>query len=193
MEKVLLFGGSSEAIKLCEDIGFSIAAVVDPDRQKSFGNHQIIHSDAEAIEKFPSIPAIIAIDDCNTRERVFLFLKKHNTPCLSIIGGTLHSTHARGLFMQLNSFISSDVTVGMGVRLNYGATAMHDCCLGDFVTLAPNCMLLGGVSVGDYSYIGANATVLPLVKIGNNCVIGAGAVVTKDVLDNTTVKGVPAK
>ena len=50
--------------------------------------------------------------------------------------------------------ISSDVKVGKGVRLNYGATAMHDCNLGDFVTLAPQCMLLGGVTAGDMSYVG---------------------------------------
>ena len=45
----------------------------------------------------------------------------------------------------------------------------------------------------DMSYVGSCATVLPLVQIGRNCMIGAGAVVTRDVLDNSTVKGVPAE
>lgn len=31
------------------------------------------------------------------------------------------------------------------------------------------------------------------VKIGNNVTIGAGSVVTKDIPDNATVAGVPAK
>lgn len=193
MAKILLFGGSSEALKLCQDLGHSIAAIVDPNEFKIFPKHRLIRSDIEAIREFPSLPVIVAIDDCNARGLVFAFLEKYHISYLSLIGGVLHSEERKGLFMQLNSFISSDVTIGMGVRLNYGATAMHDCCLGDFVTLAPNCILLGGVSVGDYSYVGASATVLTLTKIGKRCVIGAGAVVTKNVPDNTTVKGVPAK
>jgi len=40
--------------------------------------------------------------------------------------------------------------------------------------------------------IGSNATILPGVMIGENAFVGAGAVVTRDVLDSTTVAGVPA-
>ena len=193
MVKTLLFGGSSETIRLCLDQGYSIIAVVDPGTAKSFHGYRLINSDLMAIQEYPGIPAVVSIDDCNDRAKVFSFLEKNQVECLSLLGGTNHSSMGAGAFMQLNSFISSDVTVGKGVRLNYGATAMHDCKLGDFVTLAPRCMLLGGVTVGDMSYVGSCATVLPLVKIGQNCMIGAGAVVTKDVADNSTVKGVPAE
>ncbi len=41
--------------------------------------------------------------------------------------------------------------------------------------------------------LGASATILPGVTIGKNAVVGAGAVVTKDVADDTTVVGVPAR
>jgi UDP-2-acetamido-3-amino-2,3-dideoxy-glucuronate N-acetyltransferase len=41
--------------------------------------------------------------------------------------------------------------------------------------------------------IGSNATILAGITIGENALIGAGAVVTKDVLPNTIVAGVPAK
>jgi acetyltransferase-like isoleucine patch superfamily enzyme len=41
--------------------------------------------------------------------------------------------------------------------------------------------------------IGSNATIVAGIIIGENAMIGAGAVVTKDVPDNTTVAGVPAR
>lgn len=43
------------------------------------------------------------------------------------------------------------------------------------------------------AWIGAAATILPGVTIGENAVVAAGAVVSKDVLANTIVGGVPAK
>jgi len=46
--------------------------------------------------------------------------------------------------------------------------------------------------IGDRVRIGSNSTILP-VKIGNNVIIGAGSVVTKDVPDNCTVYGNPAR
>jgi sugar O-acyltransferase (sialic acid O-acetyltransferase NeuD family) len=191
--EILLFGGNSESIKLCENQGHSILAVVDPDKQKEFRNQLLIDSDPEALLKFPGAPVVVAIDECFARERVFDFLQQNSAVCVPIVGGITHSSPGNGIFMQINSFISSDVIIGSGVRLNYGATAMHDCRLGDFVTLAPNAMLLGGVTVGDCSYVGACATVLPGVTIGSECMIGAGAVVIGDVPDGTTVVGVPAK
>lgn len=42
-------------------------------------------------------------------------------------------------------------------------------------------------------YIGTGAIILRGVTIGENATVGAGAVVTRDVPDNLTVVGVPAK
>lgn len=47
--------------------------------------------------------------------------------------------------------------------------------------------------VGKGANIGANSTILPGIKIGEGATIGAGSVVTKDVPDNETWVGNPAK
>jgi UDP-2-acetamido-3-amino-2,3-dideoxy-glucuronate N-acetyltransferase len=41
--------------------------------------------------------------------------------------------------------------------------------------------------------IGSSATIMCGVTVGENSIVGAGAVVTRDVLPNTVVGGVPAK
>lgn len=49
------------------------------------------------------------------------------------------------------------------------------------------------IIIGDNVLLGASANVIGYVTIGNQVQIGAGAVVVKDVADNQTVGGVPAR
>jgi len=49
------------------------------------------------------------------------------------------------------------------------------------------------IRIGKNCWIGANAVILPGVQLGDNVVVGAGAVVTKSFLENSQIKGVPAK
>ena len=70
---------------------------------------------------------------------------------------------------------------------------MHDVTVSEFVTIAPNAVVLGRVSIRSNSYVGANSTILPALLIDYNTTIGAGAVVTKDTEKDSVVVGVPAK
>ena len=54
-------------------------------------------------------------------------------------------------------------------------------------------VLAGSVKVGKSTFIGAGAVIKQGVNIGNNVIIGAGSVVLKDVPNNVTWAGVPAK
>lgn len=49
------------------------------------------------------------------------------------------------------------------------------------------------IVVGNNVWFGGHCTILPGVTIGNNVIVGAGAVVTKDVPDDVTVVGNPAR
>jgi len=48
------------------------------------------------------------------------------------------------------------------------------------------------IHIEDYAWIGAGATILQGITVGHDSVVGAGAVVTRDVLPETIVAGVPA-
>ena len=59
------------------------------------------------------------------------------------------------------------------VKVNTNANIMHDCLIGNYVTVAPNAVLLGKVEIDDKAYIGANATLLPSVKNRGKCNSGS--------------------
>lgn len=86
-----------------------------------------------------------------------------------------------------HSFICSSVEIGEDVFIAHGVMFTNDKFTED-----RNDWIERKTIIGNNVRIGSNATILP-VKIGDNVVIGAGAVVTKDIPNNTVVKGNPAK
>jgi sugar O-acyltransferase (sialic acid O-acetyltransferase NeuD family) len=100
---------------------------------------------------------------------------------------------AAGSMLCAGSIVLPRATVGHGVILNTKASVDHDSVIGDFVHLAPAATLGGNVRVGIDALIGPGATIVSGVSIGSHTVIGAGAVVLRDVPDDVTAWGVPAR
>lgn len=50
----------------------------------------------------------------------------------------------------------------------------------------------GKIEIGSNVYIGADAKIQFDVNIGDNCIIAAGSIVTKDVMTDSVVAGIPA-
>lgn len=98
-----------------------------------------------------------------------------------------------GSLITAGSIIGPDTRIGEGCIVNHNAVIDHDCVIGDFCHIAPAATLGGGVTLGRECLIGAGATILPYLTIGHNVTVGAGAVVTKNLPDNVTVVGCPAR
>ncbi len=96
-----------------------------------------------------------------------------------------------------HSFVCTGVRIGAGVFIGHGVMFVND--------LRPKAAddagrLLGGddwemveTVVDDGASIGSGSTILGGIRIGRNALVGAGAVVTRDVPDDTTVVGNPAR
>ena len=77
--------------------------------------------------------------------------------------------------------------------MNLSVTMGHDCQIGDYVSIMSGSVISGHVIIKDGAYLGSNATIVPGKKVGDHAKVGAGSVVIRNVRDNITVMGVPAK
>jgi sugar O-acyltransferase (sialic acid O-acetyltransferase NeuD family) len=98
-----------------------------------------------------------------------------------------------GSMVFAGSILSTNVSIGRGVLVNKSCTVSHDAQLGDFATLSPSVSITGYGVVGEGATMGTQAAMLPRTRIGSRSVVGAGAVVTKDIPDDRTAVGVPAR
>lgn len=98
-----------------------------------------------------------------------------------------------GVQMMASTIVQTNAKIADNTIINTGAQIDHDCMIGQHVHIAPGTVLSGAVTIGEGTHIGTGATVIQHITIGSNCLIGAGAVVVKDIADNQTAYGVPAK
>lgn len=94
--------------------------------------------------------------------------------------------------VQSHSFVCEGVTIEDDVFIGHGVIFIND-KRPTVENAIKKTYKLEKVVVKKGSAIGSGAVIMAGVTIGKNALVGAGAVVIKDVLDNTTVFGVPAR
>jgi sugar O-acyltransferase (sialic acid O-acetyltransferase NeuD family) len=140
----------------------------------------------------------IAVGDNGLRKKISDSLQSKNITSVNaihpsaILDGSVKIA-AGGVMIAANVTINPLAEIGTGVICNTGSIIEHECMVGDFAHIGPGAVLCGNVKIGEGTFVGAHAVIKQGITIGKNAMIGAGAVVVKDVPDDVTVIGVPAK
>lgn len=95
-----------------------------------------------------------------------------------------YSLNLEGVYLCHNGF---EIVINSNAIIGKGTVIQNSVCIGEMDGSHKSPM------IGENVFIGCHACILGDIKVGNNVKIGAGVVVIKDVPDNCTVVGVPAR
>ena len=151
----------------------------------------------DLLEKNIYNTAIVAIGDSSLRINLINKLKSYGFNIATIIHPSSWISPSciieSGTVVFAQVAIQSNVKIGMGNIINTSSSIDHDSVLGDGVHICPGARIAGNVKIGSKSTIGIGSSIIQNISVGINVTIGAGAAVVKDLGDNLTAKGVPAK
>ena len=156
-------------------------------------------ADLSVIEKIKEVDYFIAIGDNNQRKKIYGQLSQNTNrfPINAIHPAAVIDSSViiadSGVMVSANAVINPLAKIGTGVICNTSCIIEHECMVQNFAHIGPGAVLCGNVTIGQQTFVGARAVIRQGINIGSNVIIGAGAVVVKNVADNTTVIGCPAK
>lgn len=196
--KIVVFGSGGQARVVAEIIlnnkNLQLLGFIDPftkNKQEKIFNLPIRDSFAEA-QGF-----VIGVGDNQRRAQRFGQMIKLGLKPLTVIHPTANIAKevaiGKGTVIAMGATIATGAKIGNNVIINTGAIVEHENVIEDNVHIAPGAALAGRVKVKSGAFIGLRALVREYLTVGKNAVVGAGAVVIKDVPDNVTVVGIPAR
>ena len=151
------------------------------------------------IDKYQGAYFVCAVGSSKTRKKIIENIEKisPNVKYATLIDPSVEKSEfvniGEGTIICAHTILTVNIEIGSHVIINLDCTVGHDAVLKDFVTLYPSVNLSGATAIGYCSELGTGMQIIQGKTVGDNSIIGAGAVVVKDIPDNCTAVGSPAK
>ena len=151
------------------------------------------------VRDYPDAYYVIAVGASRTREKIVKSMKAINSEFkyATLIDPNAEIselvTIGEGSIICAHTLITVNISIGSHVIVNLDCTIGHDAVLKDYVTLYPSVNISGCTHIGYASELGTGMQIIQGIRIGNYSIVGAGAVVVKDIPENCTAVGSPAK
>lgn len=203
MKKVFLFGYSGHAYVTADTVlsmGNELAGYFDMQEAASnpFGLEYFgPESEANLLKIVGSQYAFPAIGSNAIRRKLVELMEAQELKQLVVCHASAVVSPSASIALSTligpGAVINALAEIGKGCIINSSAVIEHECRIGNFSHIAPGAVLAGNVTVGTNTFIGAGSAVKQGIQIGHNAVIGAGSVVIRDIPDNETWAGNPAR
>ena len=200
-DKIVIFGAGGHGkvvLDILSEMGADVIGFIDDDKRKKSTKISGVEvlGDLSTV-KNRNLKVALGIGDNIARCKVFKKAQALGLKMASAIHPkAVVSQDAQikeAVVIMPGAVVNAGAILEDGAVVNTAATVDHDCRLERFCQVWPGAHLAGNVRVGEFSYVGTGASVIQNIRIGKNVMIGAGAVVVRDVPDDVTAVGVPAR
>ena len=200
-DKLVIIGASGHG-KVIADIaklnGYQEIIFLDDDITKTKnGKYDVVGTGKDIDKYLDQYDYFVAIGNNSIRKQITEKLedKKIIQPVLIHPAATVDETAkiSSGTVVMANAVINADVCVKKGCIINTAASVDHDCKLENYVHLSPGVHIAGTVNIGANTWVATGVSIINNLNICNDSIIGAGAVVVKDIKEQGTYIGVPAR
>ena len=151
------------------------------------------------IVSYPDAYFVCAVGASKVREKIIAKMKQVNPDIrfATVIDPSVEKselvTIGEGTIICAHTIITVNISIGEHVIINLDCTIGHDAVLEDYVTLYPSVNVSGMTHIGHASELGTGMQIIQGKSVGVYSIVGAGAVVVKDIPDNCTAVGSPAR
>ena len=110
------------------------------------------------------------------------------------VGGvTIDQNVEIGARCTINSGTIDPTIIGRNVMIDDNVFIGHNAIVKEGCTIVGNAVIGGSSVIGEDTYFGPNSYIMNGKRVGRNCKIGVGSIAIKNISDETTVFGFPAK
>lgn len=161
--------------------------------------YPVIGNDEQLLSDNRELALVLSFGSPELKKRLHLFFKNTNIyfpPLIhpsTIVGDIDFIRIGSGSIICAGCILTTNIVLDDFVTLNLKCTVGHDTVIGKYSSFMPSVNISGDVFIGECVYVGTGAKLINRIKIGDNSIIGAGAVVTKNLPENCTAVGVPAR
>ena len=209
MKKLIIIGASGfgrEVAWLVERINskeltWDLIGFIDDnnDIQGSIINGYKVLGKTNDVAEYSDAYFVCAVGASKTREKIINNIKSINPDIkfATLIDPSVEKSElvqiGEGTIICAHTIITVNITIGDHVIINLDCTIGHDAVLKDFVTLYPSVNVSGITQIGYGTELGTGMQIIQGKTVGDHTIVGAGAVVVKDIPENCTAVGSPAK
>ena len=201
MEQLVIIGAGGYAKSVLDSIdyyNYRVKGFLDEFStiDEHLGYPVLWHS-LDDVQKADKLFYFIAIGNNERRKKWYDRLVARKLRLINVVDRSAiispEATIGNGCFFGKMAIVNSKAVIGNDCIINTRALVEHGCTVHNHVNLSTNAVINGDVVIGEGSFIGSSSVTIGQRTIGEWSTVGAGAVVTKDVGNNVTVAGVPAR
>lgn len=164
-------------------------------RNSNINGYKVLGGLDYLLENKMNSKIVVSIADYKIKKSIVEKLNNYEFETIIHPDVFIHSSNkiGKGTIIYPGTIMTTNITIGNHVIISPKVGIGHDSRIEDYVSILWNVSISGFDYIKEGTFIGSNATIIQNKIIGKEVIIGSSTLVLKNMSDNNTYVGIPAK